>query len=166
MKRKLNKLKILQIVLPFLIAALTTWLGLGEMLRDSDRSTEYISRVFSVLAPSLFAIISIVSNPNMLMSGSWKEAWEQAKDIQLRFLRLMYMFILYLIVLALLVTSKIVKENSLTHLEWVHGTFAFFAVFAFFLSLFWLPFEIGDIQIKRLEQEIAARRNRKQSSGS
>ena len=148
------------------MGTLAIWFDFGEVLKESHRPSEYICRVFSVLAASLFAIISIVSNPSMLISGGWKEAWVQVTDIQNRLLRLMMVFILYLVVLALLIFSEAVKEKGLDNWHLVHDIFAFFAVHAFFLSIFWLPHEICEIQMKRLDQEIISRRNRKQGRNS
>lgn len=158
--RKLSLKKIFLLLLALGLPSAAVYLGLGEALRISEKPSEYIGLVFSILAASLFAIISIVGDPGMLLPGSWRGAWEQAKDVQLRLLRLTYLFVLYLIVLGLLVASEIVEAKQLASLYIVHDMFAYAAILAFMLSL-WLPFEIKDIQIQRLQQEIDARRGKK-----
>ena len=160
--RRLRLKKVIQLLLALLLPAVAVYLGLGEALRASEKPAEYIGLVFSILAASLFATISIVGDPGMLLPGSWRGAWEQAKDVQLRLLRLTYLFVLYLVVLALLVFSEIIEDRELTQWYFVHDVFAYSSMLAFILSL-WLPFEIKDIQIKRLEQEIDAKRGKKQS---
>lgn len=158
--RKLSPKKIIMLLLAFGLPGVAVYLGLGEALRVSEKPSEYIGLVFSILAASLFAIISIVGDPGMLLPGSWRGAWEQAKDVQLRLLRLTYLFVLYLIVLGLLVASEVVEAKQLCDWYFLHDLLAYTAILAFILSL-WLPFEIKDIQIKRLQQEIDARRGKK-----
>ena len=145
------------------IPSIAVYLGGGEALQSSDRASEYIGLIFSILAASLFATISIVGNPSMLVSASWKSSWKDAKAIQKRLKRLTYLFVLYLIVLALIVLSEIVKANELSQYYSVYDYFAFASIFAFLLSL-WLPFEMCSIQEKRLEDEIKLRKSKKQSN--
>lgn len=132
-------------------------LGAGDALRESDRPSEYIGLIYSILAASLFATISIVGDPSMLLAGGWRGAWRAAKGIQLRLLRLTYLFVLYLVVLALLVACEVIEFKKLEDYYFMHDIFAFTSALAFILSL-WLPFEIKEIQITRLEQEISGRK--------
>ena len=140
-----------------LIPTILIIIGAGSFLMVSDRAAEHIGLIYSVLAASLFATISIVGDPGNLLRGGWRTAWEQAKQIQLRLMRLVYLFVLYLIVLFLLVVSALVKTNFPNSFLWVHSAFAWVAIFAFLCSL-WLPFEIKEIQMNRLENEIENRR--------
>ena len=144
----------------------TCFLDLGVALRESEKPSEYIGLIFSVLAASLFAVISIISDPSFLLPGNWRGSWEQAKHIQLRLFQLINLFILYLIVLALLVISEIIEAKQLACLYFIHDVFAFVAVFSFCMSLFWLPFEIVKIQKRRLEQEIMYRKERQRRSSN
>lgn len=43
--------------------------GAGEVLRQSEKPSEYIALVFSILAASIFAIISILGDPGNLLRG-------------------------------------------------------------------------------------------------
>jgi len=149
--------------IPFLLVLLfvptvAVLCGAGEALRTSEKPSEYIGLIYSILAASLFATVSILGDPGNLVRGGWRTAWEQAKGIQFRLLRLTYLFVLYLLVLALLVASEVVEALSLEYLYWVHSLFAWLAIAAFILSL-WLPFEVKNIQISRLEQEIQSRKS-------
>lgn len=141
------------------VPGIAVYYGMGDVLRASEKPAEYIGVIYSILAASLFAVVSIVGDPSMLMPGNWRQAWQDAKDVQLRLMRLTYLFVLYLVVLALLVTGEIIEHAALESWYFVHDVFAYLATAAFLGSL-WLPFEIKEIQILRLEQEIKARRDR------
>lgn len=153
----LSRKKVFRVVVVLLFPAVAVYLGAGDALRVSDRPSEYIGLTFSILAASLFATISIVGDPSMLLSGGWRTVWEGAKEIQLRLMRLTYLFVLYLFVLALLVVSEIVESLNLDAWYFIHDVFAFMSILAFILS-FWLPFELKEIQITRLEKEIERRK--------
>ncbi|CAD0185806.1 hypothetical protein RUESEDTHA_02706 [Ruegeria sp. THAF57] len=148
--------------LPFLIAVISlpsvaVYLGAGEALRVSEKPSEYIGLIFSILAASLFATVSILGDPGNLIRGGWRTAWEGAKGVQFRLMRLTYLFVLYMAVLFLLVVTEVIEAKCLTGLYWVHGVFAWLSIAAFIMSM-WLPFEIKNIQVSRLEQEISYRK--------
>ena len=152
--------------LPFLLLILgvpsfAVWCGAGDALRTSEKPAEYIGLVYSILAASLFATISILGDPGNLIRGGWRSAWEQAKTVQFRLMRLTYLFVLYMLVLGLLVLTELIEAECLTKFYWVHSVFAWLSIAAFIASL-WLPFEVKNIQISRLEQEIETRKKAKQ----
>ncbi|MCA0961972.1 hypothetical protein [Salipiger bermudensis] len=157
--RRLAPGKIVLLAIVLIVPGIGVYFGMGDALRASEKPAEYIGVIYSILAASLFAVVSIVGDPSMLMPGNWRQAWQDAKDVQLRLMRLTYLFVLYLIVLALLVASEIIEHAKLESWYIVHDVFAYLATAAFLVSL-WLPFEIKEIQILRLEQEIKARRER------
>ncbi len=132
---------------------------LGDVLRESDKPAEYIGVTFSILAASLFAVVSIVGDPSMLLSGNWRVGWESAKQTQRDLQKFNYLFLWYLITLGLLVFSEIVEYAAWLDLYFVHNILAFFATFGFVVS-FGLPFELQAIQRQRLEQEIRQRKVR------
>lgn len=151
---------VLFLAVAIVLSGTATYLGLGDILRESQKPSEFIGLAFSILAASLFAVVSIVGDPSMLLSNSWKGAWTKAKLIQVRLLKLIYLFVVYLVVLFLLVVTEIVEHLQLVHWYFIHDVFAFLVSFAFLLSLR-LPFEIKEIQIERMENEIAARKSSK-----
>jgi hypothetical protein len=150
--------KTFRLIIALTIPTIAVCFDAGEALRLSEKPSEYIGLVFSVLAASLFATVSIVGDPGNLMRGSWRNAWEGAKGIQLRLMRLTYLFVLYLLVLALLVLSEVVEANEMISYYFIHDLFAWSAILAFIWSL-WLPFEIRNIQVSRLEAEINNRKS-------
>jgi len=160
--RRFNPYKAVGLLLTLGLPLVPAYLGLGEALRVSEKPAEYIGLVYSILAASLFAIVSIVGDPGMLLPGTWRASWEQAKDVQLRLMRLTYLFVLYLIVLGLLVASEVIEAKGLESWYLIHDVFGYLSLVAFIFSL-WLPFEIKNIQIERLRQEIDARRNKRNS---
>lgn len=133
---------------------------LGDVLRLSEKPAEYIGVTFSILAASLFAVVSIIGDPGMLLPGSWRVGWESAKAIQSDLQRFNLLFLWYVLTLGLLVFSEIVEHANWTNLYFIHNMFAFFAAFGFIVSLA-LPFELSRIQRDRLEQEIKHRRGSK-----
>jgi len=134
----------------------------GEEIRLSDRASEYIGLTFSILAASLFAVVSILGDPGMLMSGSWRAAWLNAKEIQGNLQRLNYLFVIYIVILGLLVVTEIIESARWNEYYFVHNIFAGLSAFAFVCSLA-LPFELSSIQRARLEAEI---KERKQKNGN
>lgn len=164
MKRKLNPRKVVWLLVAISLPGIAVYFGLGDALRESEKPSEYIGVVYSILAGTLFAIISIVGDPSMLIPGTWRGAWEQAKQVQLRLMRLTYLFILYLTVLGLLILSEMIEAEEATAWFFVTDIFGYFALLAFILSL-WLPFEIKSIQVERLRQEIEARKTKRAGTG-
>lgn len=140
-----------------LLIAVVAGCYLGEPLKTSHRPSEFIGLTFSILAASLFAVVSIIGDPSMLLPGSWRLAWEGAKTIQTELQRLNLLFVWYLLTLGLLVASEIVKHESWHSLDIIHNVLGFFAAFGFIVSLA-LPFKLQSIQRERLLQEINHRK--------
>jgi len=150
--------KIVFAVVSIAIPSLCVHFDMGEALQASGRASEYIGLIFSILSASLFAVISILGSPSMLLETNWRKSYLKAQTIQLRLMRLAYLFVVYLIVLALLVVCEIIKSKELVDWYRIYDVLAFASVFAFIISL-WLPFEIKAIQVERLEEEIRLRRD-------
>lgn len=131
----------------------------SDSLRLSEKPSEYIAAVFSILAASLFAVISIVGDPSMMLPGNARIAWESAKLIQSDLQRFNYLFLWYLLTLGLLVVSEIVDHQKAESLYWIFNIFTFFSCFGFLMSLA-LPFEFAQIQRSRLQQEFDTRRKK------
>lgn len=126
-------------------------------LMASENASEFIGVIFSILAASLFAVISIIGDPSMLLPGGARSAWVSAKDIQREIQQFNLLFILYLIVLGLLVVCAVVKDNKEEKFFWLFHLLTFFSCFGFLVSLA-IPFSLAGIQRRRLEQEIQSRR--------
>lgn len=132
---------------------------LAEPIRVSEKPSEYIAVIFSILAASLFAVIAIVGDPSMLLPGGARVGWESAKVIQADLQRFNHLFLWYLLTLGLLVVCEIIKSEGLKNFYWLYSVYAFFAAFGFLASLA-LPYEFSRVQKMRLVQEIDARSNR------
>lgn len=150
---------ILFLIFAFIFSAFVGW-KTGGILVISEKPSEYIGLIFSILAASIFAIITIISDPSMLMSGSWRTAWENAKKVQEDIFGFNYLFLSYLITLGLLVVSEMIKAVSAEQFYFIFNIFSGVATFSFLWS-FRIPFVLWDIQKKRLEQEINARKGKK-----
>ncbi|GAB4237189.1 MAG: hypothetical protein Kow0032_22800 [Methyloligellaceae bacterium] len=129
----------------------------GDELRLSEAPSNYIGVTFSILAAALFAVISIVGDPSMLLPGNWRVGWESAKSIQARLQRFNYLFLWYLLTLGLLIVSEIVEHAKWEDYYFIFNVLSFFSTFGFIVSLA-LPFELSKIQKDRLEQEIRQRK--------
>ena len=88
---------------------LSFWVGLNlqvELLL-AEKPTEYAVALFSILAGSLFAVSSIIGDPSMLVSGHWRNAWQDAVKIQGQLQLYHVLYVVYLIVICLAVASEI-----------------------------------------------------------
>lgn len=156
--RKFSKNRILFLLLVLGLSGVGAYFT-GDALRLSEKPSEYIGLVFSILAASLFAVVSIVGDPGMLASGPTKEAWVNARELRRELAQFNALFVWYLITLALLVISEVVEHAKIECLFWTFHVFAFCSISGFILSLA-LPFEFSRIQKRRLEQEIDSRHSR------
>ncbi|PPE80266.1 hypothetical protein C3941_08845 [Kaistia algarum] len=116
-----------------------------------------IATVFSVLAGVLFAIISILGDPSMLMDQSWRYNVVLASETQRKIHRNMDIFVLYIIILIVIVIFGMTdaKSDVYVHLQRVC---LFLVTLGFWASL-WMPFSLKEIQRKRLNDAIDAKRN-------
>ncbi|NMG39898.1 hypothetical protein GRZ55_11650 [Chelativorans sp. ZYF759] len=129
---------------------------LAEPLRLSEKPSEYIAVIFSILAAALFAVIAIIGDPSMLLPGGVRVGWESAKSIQANLQKFNHLFLLYLCTLGLLVICEIVKSEKADSFYWLYYVYTFFASFGFIASLA-LPYELSRVQSQRLAEEIDAR---------
>ncbi|WP_430254212.1 hypothetical protein [Neorhizobium sp. DAR64872/K0K18] len=153
--RKISKRRIAFIAVT-VIASVAGGYFFGDAIRAAEKPNEYIAVVFSILAASLFAVVSIVGDPGMLPSGSTSAAWVNARDLQKQLHRFNGLFFLYLITLGLLVVSEVIESSKWEKWYWVTDVYAGLAIGGFLLS-FALPFDFMALQRRRLEQEIEMR---------
>lgn len=154
-RRKISVARICVFGAILLISILTAWL-FGTDLQQAEKASEYIGVVFSILAASLLAVVSILSSPNMIVSPTARHAWEAAKEVQREIFQFNFLFFWYLLTLGLLVISEIVNKSKWEKFYCLNHVFLFFATSGFLVSFF-VPGEFARIQQRRLEQEISSR---------
>lgn len=132
----------------------------GDEIHNSEKPSEYIGVTFSILAAALLAVISIIGDPSMLLTGGWRTGKESAKTIQVRLHKLYNLFHIYMITLLLLIVTEVVEFAMMEDFYFLHNVFVFFAAFGLILS-FGLPFELASIQKERLDSEIKNRKSAK-----
>lgn len=128
----------------------------GDYLRLTEKPSEYIGLLYSILAAAVFAVVSIVGDPSMLLPGNRRIAWESAKAIQSQIQRLNVVFSIQIVTLLLLVVTEVIEGMAWVSFYWVFKLLGFFATLGFIFS-FGLPYELARIQRQRLSQEIKVR---------
>lgn len=116
----------------------------------------YIVGVFSILAASLFAVISIVGDPSMLLSGNRRVAWRSARSLQRRLQTYNHLFTAYLITLGLIVIAAFLKDAKSTHAPTAYSFVGVMVLFCFICSLS-VPYSLAKLQRDRMESEIKSR---------
>jgi len=136
----------------------------GDDFRLSEKPSEYIGVVFSILAASLFAVVSIIGDPSMIVSGNSRHAWENGKVLQKEMQKFNILIIWYLLTLGFLVVSEVAEHSKYANFYWTTSALVFFATSGFLFSLF-VPFDFAQIQRRRLQQEINARSAKVSTNG-
>lgn len=151
--------KVAYLVLSVIGSAVATYF-FACVVGGSSQISQYVATILSILAASLFAVISILGDPSMLLGGNARVAWESAKDIQQDIQVFKYLFLLYIVTLGLLVFSAISNEAGIGIFYLVKYAYTFCAFFSFLVSLS-LPFQFAAIQKSRLADEIDERSRRR-----
>jgi len=137
----------------------------GDTLRLSEKPSEYIGLIFSILAAAIFAVIGIIGDPGMLLSGNWRVASVNARTRHAELKGFNLVFYLYLITLGLLVVSELIEAAQAEKFYFIFNVFGGFAAFSFLWS-FRVPYRLRQIQKHRLEDEIAERKRPKVKNDS
>ncbi|MBB6011892.1 hypothetical protein HNR59_001237 [Aquamicrobium lusatiense] len=140
-------------------AALGAWAAVkvGPLLVGSPAALAGITSVFSILAGVLVAVISIIGDPSMLLTGNWRLGHEHAKDIQVRIGNYAHLVFVYVINLILVLACTVIQENKIACHDWPFSILAGVTVFALLMSLP-LPYSLMSIQKERMEEEIKRRK--------
>lgn len=126
-------------------------------LQQSDNALEGIISVFSILAGVLVAVMSIIGDPSMLLTGNWRLGHEHAKEIQKRISNYALLIALYVIVLIGVLILMMIKEAHVEGYLWAFVIVQFGATLGLLLSIP-LPFSLMAIQKDRMDQEIKRRK--------
>jgi hypothetical protein len=135
----------------------------GGALRASLTALSGIISVFSILAGVLVAVISIIGDPSMLLTGNWRLGYVHAQEIQTRIARYAILILLYVIILIGVLLAIIVQENKIVGHQWIFSLVGVLTALGLLLSLP-LPFDLMSIQKERMKEEIRRRQNSPNSS--
>jgi len=132
------------------------------LAHDNGDSILIIITVMTVFAGFLVAIITILGDPGLIPSGSWRVAELRRNNIEARLITHIWLFVLYLIAIGFLFTGALLNKAhedvvSMAWKIWIERLYLFFGVSAFFLT-FGLPFALLKFQLNRIDSEIERRR--------
>jgi len=144
-----------------LLAGLAAYYG-EPYIKENPEAISVLITVFTVFAGFLVAIITIVGDPSMIPSGSWRIAEMRHDDIEARLIRHVWLFMAYLISIALLFATvmfhkapdELVSEPIKV---WTARLCLFLGTLSFLLT-FSLPGALLKLQMARVRNEIARRR--------
>lgn len=128
-----------------------------EALMQSTGALEGIISVFSILAGVLVAVMSIIGDPSMLLTGNWRLGYEHAKDIQKRIGNYANLIALYVVTLIGVLVAILLKESGVEGYRWLYATVLGLTTCGLLLSLP-LPYSLMQIQKERMSEEIKRRR--------
>lgn len=139
--------------------ALSAWFGVryGFLLENSDAALSGIVSVFSILAGVLVAVISIIGDPSMLLTGNWRVGHVHAEQTQIRLARYAHLVFVYFLVLVLVLMVTVIKDNKIQGLDVLYKALMSFSVFGLIASLP-LPYGLMSIQKERMKEEIKRRK--------
>lgn len=126
-------------------------------LMSSMTALEGIISVFSILAGVLVAVISIIGDPSMLLSGNWRIGYEHAKDIQKRIGNYANLIAIYVLILIGVLIAIIMKDSGVQGFKWFYAALLGLTTWGLLLSLP-LPYSLMAIQKERMEEEIRRRK--------
>ncbi|CDZ61363.1 Hypothetical protein NGAL_HAMBI2605_14640 [Neorhizobium galegae bv. orientalis] len=141
-----------------LAAASAITYAFPNALEKSTTALEGIISVFSILAGVLVAVMSIIGDPSMLLSGNWRLGYEHAKDIQAKIGNYANLIAVYVVTLLLVLIAIVLKEALVLGYDWFFGVVLWFTSFGFLLSIP-LPYSLMAIQKERMNEEIKRRRH-------
>jgi hypothetical protein len=127
-----------------------------DALQKSTTALEAIISIFSILAGVLVAVISIIGDPSMLLSGNWRLGFEHAKEIQKKIANYATLIAIYVLSLIGVLTLIILKDAGVKGYDFLFTAVLWFVSFGFLLSIP-LPYNLMAIQKDRMDEEIKRR---------
>jgi len=140
------------------VAASATSFAFPDALERSTTALEAIISIFSILAGVLVAVMSIIGDPSMLLSGNWRLGYEHAKDIQAKIGNYANLIAIYVVTLLFVLIAIVIKDAGVDGYSWVFTAALWLTSFGFLLSIP-LPYSLMAIQTERMNEEIKRRRN-------
>lgn len=134
-------------------------------LMSSMTALEGIISVFSILAGVLVAVMSIIGDPSMLLSGHWRIGYEHAKDIQKRIGNYANLIAIYVLILIGVLIAIIMKDSGVQGFKWFYAVLLGLTTWGLLLSLP-LPYSLMAIQKERMDEEVKRRKAPKSAGKS
>lgn len=131
-------------------------LFLGDLLRASDLAIGLVAAIFSILAAALFAVITIIGDPSMLLKGSKTVAWVSGQQLYKKIVWYNVLFFGYLFTLGLLVAAELAQTAHFEEAYFLYSLIGYLGMLCFICSLF-LSFRLAALQKTRLEEAIGER---------
>lgn len=158
-ERRIRRLTIRNWAFIIASAVLSVWLGskYGTTLRGSEAALSGIVSVFSILAGVLVAVISIVGDPSMLLSGNWRLGFTHAEATQIRLARYAHLIFIYIMILILVLAATLLKDSGVKGYDLVYQVLFALTSFALLMSLP-LPYGLMSIQRERMTEEVKRRK--------
>ncbi len=158
MKYSIDRKRTGFIIFAAIVAVASAYFG-QPLVHENEQAINFLVTFFSILAGFMVAIITIVGDPVLLPSGTWRTAEMNRDKLENRLIRHKWLFILYLITLTLVFFSMLLNKNCPQITIWLERGFLFFGVFALILSMS-LPGSLIKIQRERIEIEIEIRKEK------
>ncbi|MCC7016609.1 MAG: hypothetical protein IT564_05345 [Rhodospirillales bacterium] len=143
------------------VSALAAYYGEPYVSGNSE-AIIFLVTVFTVFAGFLVAIVTILGDPALIPSGSWRIAEGRRDNIEARLITHVWLFTLYLIAIGLLFVAIVLQKVPNDVVSdgvkiWIARAYLFFGILSFFLT-FSLPRSLLRLQRSRIDAEIERRR--------
>ena len=136
------------------------WLDIGNAKTSESLRLAVMS--FSILTGMLIAVMTLVGDPRLLLSGNWRIAYEHKEDLKNVLLRCTLLCFFYLVaILLLFLTSLFITSGEIFARTEIFARIARGFATTIMIWSFGLPIMIYFAQIDRLEREIEQRRKYK-----
>jgi hypothetical protein len=150
------------LALTFLLISVATAYYAEPYAHDNSDLVLIVTTVFTVFAGFLVATITILGDPSLVPTGSWRIVESRRDNVERDIIFHSWLFVLYLITIALIFASVVVRKVPCDIVAcwiktWIERGYLFVGVFSFLVS-FTLPFALHKIQMKRLDEETERRR--------
>lgn len=134
----------------------------GEYVVGNEAAIGIFVTVYTVLAGFLVAVITVLGDPSLLPTGSWRSAEGHRSAIESRLIRHTWLFVLYLVTIGVIFVGALLGKapedvistdvkSVIAHIHLALGVAAFILTLA-------MPKMLMDIQRKRVDAEIDRRR--------
>jgi hypothetical protein len=135
-----------------------------QIVKNNSDAILILVTVITVFAGFLVAIITVLGDPALIPTGSWRVAENRREKIEYALIRHTWLFVFYLITIAALFVGAVAKGAPSSLISdfikiWLTRVYLFFGV-ASFLFTFGLAGALLEYQMQRYDAEIEHRRSK------